>query len=70
MNKQKTLFLSFLLFGLLHSVFAAPSDFDVIKKRVLQTLMESSVNDETVQSLVNTIQENGTWPDINYEDVS
>jgi len=70
MNKQKTLILSFLLFGLLHSVFAAPSDFDVIKKRVLQTLMESSVNDETVQSLVNTIQENGTWPDINYEDVS
>ncbi len=70
MNKQKTLILSFLLFGLLHNVFADPSDFDVIKKRVLQTLLESSVNDEAIQSLVNTIQQNGTWPDINYEDVS
>lgn len=64
MNKQKTLILSFLLFGLLHNVIAAPSDFEVIKKRVLQTLMESSVNDEDVQSLVNT------WPGIDYEDVS
>lgn len=70
MNKQKTLILSFLLFGLLYNVIAAPSDFEVIKKRVLQTLMESSVNDEDVQSLVNTIQQNGTWPGIDYEDVS
>lgn len=70
MNKQKTLILSFLLFGLLHSAFAAPSDFDVIKKRVLESLTASPVNDATVESLVNTIQQNGTWPGIDYEDVS
>lgn len=70
MNKQKTLILSFLLFGLLHSAFAAPSDFDVIKKRVLESLTASAVNDAIVESLVNTIQQNGTWSGIDYEDVS
>ena len=70
MNKQKTLILSFLLFGLLHSVLAAPSDFDVIKERVLESLTESVVDDQTVETLVNTIQQNGTWPGMDYEDVS
>jgi chondroitin AC lyase len=69
-NKQKTLILSFLLFGLLHNVFAALPDFEVIKKRVLESLTESPVNDVIVESLVNTIQQNGTWPGIDYDDVS
>jgi chondroitin AC lyase len=70
MNKQKTLILSFLLFGLLHNVFAAPSDFERIKKRVTETLMQSSVNDAEIEDLVNSIRDDGTWPGINYEDVS
>jgi chondroitin AC lyase len=70
MNKRKTLILSFLLFGLLHNVFAALPDFEVIKKRVLESLTESPVNDVIVESLVNTIQQNGTWSGIDYDDVS
>ncbi len=70
MNKQKTLILIFLLVGFLQTAFAAPSDFDAIKKRVLQTLTEYSVNDETIENLVNSLQDDGTWPGIDYEDVS
>ncbi|WP_372949773.1 polysaccharide lyase family 8 super-sandwich domain-containing protein [Mariniphaga sp.] len=70
MNKQKTLILSFILLGLLHNVFAASTDFEMIKKRVNETLMQSSVNDAEIENLVNSIREDGTWPGINYEDVS
>jgi chondroitin AC lyase len=70
MNKQKTLILSFLLFGILQTAFAAPSDFELIKNRVTETLMQSSVNDAVTENLVNSIRDDGTWPGINYEDVS
>lgn len=70
MNKQKTLILIFLIVGFLQTIFAAPSDFEVIKKRVTETLMQSSVNDAEIENLVNSIRDDGTWPGINYEDVS
>ena len=70
MNKQKTLILTFLLFGLLCSVFAAPSDVEIIKKRVLESLIEYPVNDAAIENLVSSLQEDGTWPGIDYEDVS
>lgn len=70
MNKQKTLILILLLFGIMHIACANRSDFEVIKNRVLESLMESPVNDESIGTLVNTIQQNGTWPGIDYEDVS
>ncbi len=70
MDKRTKPIIVILLFGLLHTAFAAPSDFEVIKRRVLQMLMESSVDDEIVKSMVNTIQQDGTWPGIDYGDVS
>ena len=48
----------------------ATSDFDIIKNRVLQEEMRSRVNDNRVGQLVGTLKEDGTWPGINYEDVS
>lgn len=48
----------------------ASTDFEVIKMRVLESLWESPVNDETIKTLVNSLQENGTWAGIDYEDVS
>ncbi|WP_277485840.1 polysaccharide lyase family 8 super-sandwich domain-containing protein [Catalinimonas alkaloidigena] len=46
------------------------SDLEVIRERVIAELMEPPVNQNEIQQLINTIQEDGSWPDINYEDVS
>lgn len=46
------------------------SDFDTIKKRIVAELMKPRVDDAQVSDLVNTIRADGTWPGINYEDVS
>ena len=48
----------------------ATSDIDIIKKRVLQEEMRPAVDDSRIQQLVTTLREDGTWPGINYEDVS
>jgi hypothetical protein len=46
------------------------SDFDVIKDRVTLNLLQVPIDDGHVLELVNTLQDDGTWPGINYEDVS
>ena len=48
----------------------AKSDIDVIHDRVLAELMKPAVDDAEVDILITTIQEDGTWPGIDYEDVS
>lgn len=65
-NSAILLFLVFILF----SAKSAVSDFDVIKKRVTETAMKQDVNDTEIETLVNTLRDNGTWPGINYADVS
>lgn len=45
-------------------------DITVIKKRVVADLLESPVNRTAITQLVKTIQPDGSWPDINYKDVS
>ena len=49
---------------------SAESDINIIKKRVLQEEMRPVVDDNRVQQLVSTLHDDGTWPGINYEDVS
>jgi chondroitin AC lyase len=48
----------------------ANKDIEIIRKRVLSEMMEPMVNDATIQSLVDSIRADGTWPGINYVDVS
>jgi chondroitin AC lyase len=45
-------------------------DIQVIKKRVVGDLMEPAVSKSAVALLVRSIQPDGTWPGINYKDVS
>lgn len=69
--KKTVAFISILLLSFTSlSVFSAPSGFEIIKKRVTGNLMNSSVDDKNIESLVNSIKPDGTWPGINYEDVS
>ncbi len=70
MKNYLKLFILLFIGSIAYSGISAPSDFDVIKKRVLESLMQSSVNDSEVEILVNSISDNGTWPGIDYEDVS
>lgn len=62
-------FLIFILKIVVYS-FAADSDIDIIKKRVFDSLIEFPVDDEVIAKLVETILEDGTWPDIDYKDLS
>ena len=65
---------AYFLIGVLIMVFAgnsnAQSDFDKIKKRVVSDLMNSPIDDSRVELLTKTVNDDGTWPGINYEDVS
>ncbi|MFC4871081.1 polysaccharide lyase family 8 super-sandwich domain-containing protein [Negadavirga shengliensis] len=49
---------------------ALASEIDVIKKRVMDELLSSGVDNNEIEDLLNTQREDGTWPGINYEDVS
>jgi len=48
----------------------AKSDLDLIRQRVDSELMKPEVDDEEIGQLLQSIGEDGTWPGINYEDVS
>ncbi len=68
-NTFKTSLLSLLV--LLISVsLHAQSDFDIIKKRIVGEMMKPPVDDHAITQLVSSLKEDGTWPGINYEDVS
>jgi chondroitin AC lyase len=58
------------LLTLIFASATAQDDFKIIKKRVVNELMKADVNDAEVTNLLVTIREDGTWPGINYEDVS
>ena len=48
----------------------AQSDMSVIKERIINELLETEIEDQTISTLLGTLQDDGTWPGINYEDVS
>jgi len=67
--QQRIPFLSIMLF-LLASVITQAQDISTIKKRVVDDLLAPSVNTEEIAQLVKTINPDGTWPGIDYKDVS
>ncbi len=50
--------------------FSSRSDIETIRGHVVVELMKPAVSDVLVQDLLNTIHDDGTWPGINYKDVS
>ena len=49
---------------------SASQDLEIIRKRIVDDLMEPEVNAAKVQQLITTLQADGSWPGINYKDVS
>ncbi|MCF2494145.1 polysaccharide lyase family 8 super-sandwich domain-containing protein [Dyadobacter chenhuakuii] len=46
------------------------ADLEKIRKRILDDLLEPPVRVQQIAALINTQKQDGTWPDINYTDVS
>ncbi len=70
---MKRLFQFIIFSSLLLSVIkgeCAISDFEKVKQLVVESLMKPAVDDDRIGDLMNTFREDGTWPGINYTDVS
>lgn len=65
----KILFVFCLLFSAYRGV-GATSDMELLRRKVIAELMAPSVNEAHIKSLMTTIQSDGTWPGIDYVDVS
>lgn len=46
------------------------SDIEILRKKVITELMLPAVNENQVKELIGSIRPDGTWPNINYVDVS
>lgn len=60
----------FLFLAVFTAATAQNSDIEKIKKRVVSELMKPAIDDTKVSELVETIKEDGTWPGIDYSNVS
>lgn len=69
-NMQKRISSLSITLLLLASVLTHAQNIPIIKKRVVGDLLAPAVNQAAIQKLVQTIQADGTWPGINYKDVS
>ncbi len=60
----------FLIICCFDKTLATETSLETVKKRVIAELLFNPVDDENVAELLATIREDGTWPGINYQDVS
>lgn len=67
MKAKLSLTLIFLVFSL---AIIAQNDFDLVKQGIVSEILESPFSDEAVGNLLETIEDDGSWAGINYEDVS
>ncbi len=52
------------------TIAEAKDDLNTIRKRITAELMKPKVDDGQVEALINKIRVDGSWPDIDYENVS
>lgn len=67
---QKFFALLAVMIGLVPSAGLGQSDLAVIRKRIVATLVETVPSDTAVEKLLQTQNEDGTWPGIDYKNVS
>ncbi|MBA4139384.1 MAG: chondroitin lyase [Segetibacter sp.] len=49
---------------------AASEDLETIRKQIIDDLLQPAVQSDKIKKLINTIQQDGSWPGINYKDTS
>ena len=69
-NKFKTFSIALLIILLCPSVYATNSDIELLRKKVIAELMTPSVDEASVRALMTSLTPEGTWPGIDYKDVS
>src|SRR5690554_940783 len=52
------------------STTSKADDFELIKERVISRLMAQDVNDESITGILATVNEDGSFQGINYDDLS
>ncbi len=67
-------FVSVILFGYntldkIEKIKFSP-DLEIIRKRIINDLLEPPVNEQTIQKLIQSINPDGSWPGINYKDTT
>ena len=67
---RKNSFLAIILFFAIGIPAAAKSDIGTIKERVVHEILKPPVSDSEIESLLGNLRDDGTWPGIDYEDVS
>lgn len=67
LKRTITLTIGFLI---MFSLVGKADDFDIIKKRVVDELMKSPVDDARVEAILGRMEKDGSYRDINYEDLS
>lgn len=66
----KTCFPIIFLFLITVVAQAQPNDFEIIKKRVVAETMKGSIDDARVKSILDKMNEDGSFQGINYDDLS
>lgn len=67
---MKSKLLSTVLFLSLSIVGFAKSDIETIKERIVQEILKSQVDDAEIAQILETQKPDGTWPGIDYQNVS
>lgn len=71
MNKLlKATFVSLLFLFPLFKANSSNPDMLIIKERIVRELLKSRINDDQISELMNSINNEGFWPEINYIDLS
>lgn len=60
----------FLVMLFFHHTTLAKDDLEIIRNRVILEITQPLPDDDLMEALVNSIREDGSWANINYEDVS
>lgn len=68
--KIKTVLTAFVLILSLSKVDAASSEIELLRQKVIAELMAPSVDETSVRELMSAIRPDGTWPGIDYVDIS
>ncbi|MDP2889729.1 MAG: polysaccharide lyase family 8 super-sandwich domain-containing protein [Bacteroidota bacterium] len=69
-NKIKAILIALILFFTFLKVDAATSEIELLRQKVIAELMAPPVNEANIRELMATLKPDGTWPGIDYVDVS
>lgn len=69
-NLAKPIIICLLISFISISARSKQDDFSIIKERVIQELMKTPVDDDQAKVILNKMNEDGSFNDINYEDLS